>query len=404
MTTALTTTPDPPSPVDPPTRDPVVAAAAIRPLLRLHREQGDRQRRLTGEAMAALIDAGQFRTQVARRYGGLECELSTVLEATAELAKGDPSAGWLAMILSCADWLVGLFPDRAQQDVYRDGPDTRVCAVLSAQGRSRAVPGGWLVDGRWSPSSGCREAQWAALGVVMATGRGEPEQPVLALVPLAQLAVEDTWHTIGMRATASDTLTASGVFVPAHRVLPLRPAIEGSHPGTNPGSLFRAALVPLFVTHMMAPYLGMAQAALEHVLDTAPDRPVTFTHYTRKADSTAFQLGIAAAATRIDAAWALARRAASTVEGHAARRHHPEQHERARIRGWTGYVVAECRAAVDLLASAQGASTFAEHGLLGAIVRDMHTASRHAIASPEANAEIYGKALLRVTPNISELV
>ena len=412
MTTVMSTTQttssevedNPDVTVGSPKYDPVVAAGSLQQLLRRHREDGDRRRRLTGEVVAGLVDAGQFRTQVSRRYGGLECDASTVLEATAEVSKGDASAGWLVMILSCADWLVGVFPDRAQEDVYRDGPDTRVCAVLSPQGRSRPVAGGWLVDGRWMPSSGCMEAQWATLGTMVAIGPGEPEQQVLALVPMTDLAVEDTWHTIGMRATASNTLTGSGVFVPAHRILPLGPAIEGSHPGTNPGSLFRSGLVPLFVTHMMAPYLGMAQAALEHVLDTAPSRPVTFTNYARKVDSTAFQLAIANAATRIDAAWALARHAAHTVDSYAARGVHPQHLERARIRGWTGHVVSECRAAIDVLASAQGASTFSETGLLGSIVRDMHTASRHAIASPESNAEIYGKALLGVVPNISRLV
>jgi len=81
MTTALTTTPDPPSTVDRPSPDPVAAAA------RSGRCCGCTGNRATGtpadrEAMAALIEAGQFRTQVARRYGGLECDLSAVLEST----------------------------------------------------------------------------------------------------------------------------------------------------------------------------------------------------------------------------------------------------------------------------------------------------------------------------------
>jgi len=161
------------------------------------------------------------------------------------------------------------------------------------------------------------------------------------------------------------------------------PRDRGEPPGDQPGSLFRAALVPLFVTHMMAPYLGMAQAALEHVLDTAPSArspsrttrarptppPSSSASRRRPPGSTPPGRWPAAPPT----AWRATPSAGTT----------PEQAERARIRGWTGYVVSECRAGVDLLASAQGASTFAEQGLLGAIVRDMHTASRHAIASPK---------------------
>jgi 3-hydroxy-9,10-secoandrosta-1,3,5(10)-triene-9,17-dione monooxygenase len=389
---------------DPPTTDPIASASSIRHLLGQQREAGDQRRQLTDEAVTALADAGQFRTQVAAQFGGLECDLGTVLDATAEIAKGDPAAGWVVMILGCADWLTGLFPDQAQREVYQDGPDTRVCAVMSPNGRTRQVPGGWLVDGRWSPSSGCQHAQWAILGMAAADRSGAPEQPMLALVPMAELTIDDTWRTLGMRGTASNTLTGRALFVPTHRVMPLGPAVDGLHPGTNPGSLFRSALVPTLATHMMAPYLGMAQAALEYVLHAAPRRPLTFTHYARKADSTTFQVGIAEAATRIDAARALAHRAACLVDGHAANGSYPCHLERARIRGWSGYVVAECRAAVDLLASAHGAAAFADHGLLSALVRDIHTASSHAMANPEINAEIYGKALLDITPNISGLI
>jgi 3-hydroxy-9,10-secoandrosta-1,3,5(10)-triene-9,17-dione monooxygenase len=384
--------------------DPVASARAIRPLLSHHRPANDQSRRLTEETIQALRDAGQFRTQVASRFGGLECDLATVVDATAEVTKGDPSAGWVTMILSTADWLVGLFPDQAQREVYQTGPDTRVCAVIAPRGRPRTVAEGWLVDGRWSPSSGCHHCEWAILGVLLADLPGEPARPVLALVPMAELSIEDTWHTLGMRATASNTLAGRAVFVPRHRVLPLHPAVEGIHSGANPGQLFRSAMMPTMVTHMTGPYLGMAEAALEHVLDTVPDRPVTFTNYARKSESTAFQLAIAQAAIRIDAARALAHRAAQVVDQHAAARTFPEPVERARIRGWAGHIVAECRAAVDLLASAHGASAFSEQSLLCGIVRDIHTASRHAMANAEINAEIYGKALLGVTPNISALV
>lgn len=384
--------------------DPVAAARAIRDLLRDQREAGDRQRQLTAEAVSGLVAAGQFRTQVARRFGGLECDLRTVLRATAEVAEGDGSAGWVVMILSCADWLAGLFPERAQREVYESGPDTGVCAVMAPNGRTRRVAGGWLVDGRWSPSSGCRHARWAILGMIAADRPDEPARPVLALVPMSELEVEDTWHTLGMRGTASNTLSGRAVFVPAHRVLPLGPAVEGVHAGADGGSLFRSALVPVLATHMMAPYLGMARAALEHVLTTAPDRAATFTTYPCKRESPAFQATVANAALRIDAAGALAERAAALVDGHALAGTFPGEPERAAVRGWTGHVVGECRAAVDLLASAHGAAAFAENSTLAAIVRDIHTASRHAMAGPETNTEIYGKALLGITPNISRLI
>lgn len=384
---------------------PVQRAAALRDLLTRHRAEGDRSRCLTDETISALIDAGQFRTLVPRRYGGLEAGLRTVVDATAEVAAGDPAAGWVVMILGCADWLVGLFPDAAQDEVYGDGPDARVCAVFAPSSVSERVSGGWMVGGRWGPSSGCRHAQWAILGVPLAGFDGEPEGHALALIPTDQLIVTATWHTLGMRGTASDTLSGSELFVPGHRVLRLAPAIRGDYPTSHSGlPRYRSALVPTLVTHMIAPFLGIATAALELVIEQAPHRPVTFTDYTRQTDSTAFQLAVADAATRIDVARALAHRAADEVDGHAHAGTYPDPLTRARIRGWAGHAVAQCRDAVDTLVSAYGASAFGDAHPLNGLVRDIHTAAGHAMANPVSNAEIYGKALLDVTPNISAFI
>jgi 3-hydroxy-9,10-secoandrosta-1,3,5(10)-triene-9,17-dione monooxygenase len=387
--------------------DPVSSATVIRPLLREQRPLSDARRLLTDETVAALAAAGQFRTLVPRRFGGYEASLAAVVDATAEIAAGDPAAGWVVMILSCGDWLTGLFDDRAQEEVYGDSPDTRVCSVFNPSSISARVENGWRVDGCWTPASGCRHAQWAMVGVALAddplTGGGV--SPSFALVPMSELTVTDTWRAIGMRATASDTLQGRDLFIPDHRVLRTGPALEGRYPRSRTDlPRYRSAMMPTLVTHMMAPFIGMATGALELVVGAAPHRGVTFTDYARQMDSTAFQMGVSAAALRIDSARALAHRAAAEVDGHAAAGTHPAAADRARIRGWTGHVVAQCREAVDLLVSAYGAAAFSESNPLQGIVRDIQTASRHAIANPVANTEIYGRALLGVEPNISILI
>ena len=406
MTTSRTATPDN-------TADPGPAsgagllrrATALRDLLSRNRAEGDRRRRLTDETMEALIDTGQFRTLVPRRYGGLEASLRTVVDATAEIAAADPSAGWVVMILSSADWLVGLFPDAAQDEVYANSPDTRVCGVFAPSAVSRRVPGGWRVDGRWAPASGCRHAQWAMLGASLHRADQPGESLAFTLIPMDQLTVSDTWHTLGMRGTASDTLAGTDLFVPDHRVLPAEPAIVGDYPTSHTDlPRYRSALLPTLVTYLIAPYIGMATAALEQVIDQAPQRPITYTNYTHQTDSTAFQLAVADAATRIDVARALAYRAADHVDGHAHAGTYPDPLTRAQIRGWAGHAVTQCRRAVDALVCAYGASAFAETNPLQAIVRDIHTASGHAMANPTSTAEIYGKALLGITPNITPFI
>jgi alkylation response protein AidB-like acyl-CoA dehydrogenase len=38
-------------------------------------------------------------------------------------------------------------------------------------------------------------------------------------LPVADLTIKDTWHTVGMRATGSHTVMVRDAFVPEHRVI-----------------------------------------------------------------------------------------------------------------------------------------------------------------------------------------
>jgi alkylation response protein AidB-like acyl-CoA dehydrogenase len=386
--------------------DPVAGAARIRPLLAEQRALGEAQGRLTDATVTALAESGQLRMWVPRRFGGLETETTAALDATAQVAAGDPAAGWVSMILGCADFLVGLCDDRAQEDVWSAGPDTEVCAVFNPMSTSEKVPGGWTVTGKWLPASGCRHASWGLLGVPLVDdpAAGGATTRASALIPMDEITVVPSWNAIGMRATASDTLVAEDVFVPEHRVLRVQAAMEGRLASSRTDLWrYRTAMIPTLEVHMMAVYLGMAASALDVVLDGAGTKKLTFTTYSSAAESGAFQAVVAGAATTVDAAWALAQHAAREIDWWAQTGSRPTMADRARIRGWTGYVAAQCRQAVDQLVTCYGAAAFSETHVLSATVRDMHAASRHAMANAITSTEIYGRALLG-QPSIATMV
>ncbi|NED83970.1 oxidoreductase, partial [Streptomyces sp. SID11233] len=120
----------------------------------------------------ALTEAGLFRLTVPRRLGGFETNFRTMLEVTSELARGCGSTAWVATLINVTNWTVGLFPERAQLDVWGSGPDARVCGVLAPTSTSRKVEGGWRVTGRWGFASGSLHAQWANLGIPLTDGSG----------------------------------------------------------------------------------------------------------------------------------------------------------------------------------------------------------------------------------------
>jgi alkylation response protein AidB-like acyl-CoA dehydrogenase len=383
----------------------VARAAALRPLLQLHADETDRLRRLADANVAALKESGACRLMVPKRFGGYQTNVHTYIAVMAELGRGCGSTAWVASLLNVCAWLAALFPERAQRDLWDDGPDTWVAGSLAPNGSATPVDGGWRVTGRWPWASGCLHAQWAACGIRMADERGQVTNFGLSLMPIGDLSIEDTWFMAGMKGTGSNTIVANDVFVPEHRFLPYPAAFQGHYRTEHLDEVtYRVAFVPVTILILVGSQLGVARAALDHVLAKASTRGITHTNFAKQSESAGFQIQVAEAAMKIDTAHLHAFRAADDLDRAAEGGRHPELVSRARVRLDTALAAKYCREAVDLLADAHGTSSLADVNHMQRLWRDIHVASRHAITSWTVNLEIYGKALLGVEPNISPLI
>jgi alkylation response protein AidB-like acyl-CoA dehydrogenase len=382
----------------------VSRAVALQPLVREHSARTDAERRVPDEVVDALREAGLFKLATPKRYGGYETDMRTLLEVPAAIAEADGSTSWIVSLVNICNWMTGLFPRQAQDDVFGADPDALVSGVLMPTATARRVDGGWRVTGRWGYNSGSWHAGWAVLGVPLPDTDGVVTES-LVLIPRADLDLEDTWFVTGMRGSGSNTLVAEDVFVPEHRSLSVPAAIFGDYPTEHKDeALYRSALVPMLSIVLAGPQLGMGKAALDYVTARADRRGISYTTYTKQSDSTAFQLQIADAAMKLDTARLHAERACRDIDEHAARGDYPPVLIRARVRADTGVVVASVLDAINTLVSAHGAGSFAEVSPLQRLWRDANTAGRHAVIAPVVAAEVYGKTLLGVTPNITPLV
>jgi alkylation response protein AidB-like acyl-CoA dehydrogenase len=389
----------------PTTAELVARARALRPLLAANAGQGEADRRVVEESIQALIGAGLFKIAVPRRYGGYETSVRTMLEVSAAVGEADGGTAWVLTLVNVCNWLIGLFPRQAQDDVFGADPAALASGVLAPTATTVKVEGGWRVTGKWYYNSGSWHATWAGLGIPVTDADGAVVNQGLALIPRGDLGLEDTWFVAGMKSTGSNCLVADDVFVPEHRVMLVPPAIVGEYPSENLGDepFYRSALVPVLALVLVGPQLGMGQAALDYVISKAAKKPVSYTFFTAQTESAGFQLQIAEAARLLDTARLHAFRAADDID-RAAAGEYPDVLTRARIRSDTGYV-AECvTRAIDILLYAHGAAAFADVSPLQRIWRDSATAARHAVVSPQVSYEVYGKALLGVEDNITPLI
>jgi alkylation response protein AidB-like acyl-CoA dehydrogenase len=387
-------------------RDALIARAReIRPLLEKHASQTDSLRRLPDEVVRALRDNGLCRLMVPKRHGGYQTSIRTYIEVMAEVGRGCASTSWVASLVNVCEWLAGLFPDRAQQDVWGANRDAWIAGSLAPNGIAVPVDGGWRVSGKWPWASGSMHAQWVACGIHMENERGEMTNLGLSLMPIADVTVEDTWFMVGMKGTGSNTILAKDVFVPEHRFLPYPPAFQGQYRTEHVDEpVYRVALVPVTVLILAGSQLGAASAALEYVVAKSTTRGITHTTFAKQADSSGFQMLVAEAAMKIDTAYLHALRAADDLDRQAGAKRHPDLTERARVRMDTALAAKYAREAVELLVQAHGTSSLADYNPLQRLWRDVHVASHHAITEWQVNLEVYGRALLGVEPNITHLI
>jgi alkylation response protein AidB-like acyl-CoA dehydrogenase len=387
-------------------RDVLVARAReIRPVLQRNAAETDSMRRLPDEVVRALRDTGLCRLMVPKRFGGYQTSIRTYMDVMVEVGQGCGSAAWVASLVNVCEWLAGLFPERAQQDIWGPDPDAWIAGSLAPNGTAAAVDGGWRVSGRWPWASGSLHAQWVACGIHMADERGEMTNLGLSLMPIGDVAVEDTWFVAGMKGTGSNTIVAKDVFVPEHRFLPYPPAFQGHYRTEHVDELvYRAALVPVTVLILAGSQLGVARAAIEYVIAKSKTRGITHTTFQRQADSSGFQMLVAEAAMKVDTASLHVGRAADDLDRAASAGRHPDLVERARVRMDTALAAKYAREAVELLVQAHGTSSLADHNPLQRMWRDVHVASHHAITEWQVNLEVYGRALLGIEPNVTHLI
>jgi 3-hydroxy-9,10-secoandrosta-1,3,5(10)-triene-9,17-dione monooxygenase len=376
-------------------------ATDLVPGLKTRAGEANRLRRMPDANLEAMRAAGLTRILQPARCGGLELSLHDHLDAVAAIAEGCGSTGWCLGVYHAHEWLMGLFGQQAQDDVYSGKPDALVGAVLVPKGVTEWLPRGFRVSGTWGFCSGVHHSDWAILGAMAvhpSTGR---EETALMLVPRADFAVKEDWVVTGLSGTGSNSVVVEGAVVPEHRVLWMAEAGEGRAPGAalHASSLYRSAMVPALALFISSPALGMARHALRAFVDRLPGRVVAYTFGEKQRDMAITHIQLAEVATRIDTAHTILHAMIDEIEHHAAAGKEMPMVRRAKARMDCAYAVRLCLDAVETLHYASGGSALAETNEIQLAARDIRAANMHGVLHLETTQEMYGRVLLGLPPS-----
>jgi 3-hydroxy-9,10-secoandrosta-1,3,5(10)-triene-9,17-dione monooxygenase len=366
----------------------------IGPLLRQNAIVADRNRVLPQETVDALESTGAWSVSTLKRYGGYEGGASMLLEVARTVGYYDPAAAWCVVISNGSVMLANRYGDEVLDEVFAKGPIRAASIFAQPQGTATPDGGGWRVSGKWPFASNSAHSEWA-LGILFIKEDPSNEPRVgFALMHRSEYEVQDTWFTIGMRGSGSNTMVAQDLRLAKNRIITFED-LMGTGPERDPKATFGRRLTPHLTmsTTIQSPSLGAAYAALDYVTEVAPKRGVTYTRYKKQTDSGAFVQNLGAASIKIDGARLLLERVAAHIDAVASGIVPMPLAERARHRAGIGHAGHELVDAANELCWLHGTASFAESSLLGRMWRDINTGTRHASITAPMGYELHGNGL-----------
>jgi len=365
--------------------------------LRARAAKVDAERHIPPESIAEIAAAGLFRIQAPRAFGGSQLGIAALTEAVAAIASGCGSTGWVYAVLAGHNWLVSLFPEEAQREVFSD-PSSLVASIVRLGGKPpQRAAGGYLFEGAAGRfCSGIEHATWVMVGAAVSDG-GAPQARYF-LIPKSEVEIIDDWFTAGLRGTRSCSLKIARAFVPEHRSVSIPEIANGTAPGIklHNAPVYRAPFPQILPLPLSGVPIGLARAALEACSDGAKARMKGFVDE-QIAEQSAFFARLSQADADIAAATALLLGQAGELDAVEEGTKLPEL-ARARIVRNAGYSANQCRYAVTRLFEGSGGSAIYDSVDLQRIWRDANAAAAHNAFMRDKLDPAFGRAMLGLPP------
>ena len=380
--------------------DPVARARALAPAVLDAADTIERTRRIPEPLLTGLHEARLFRMLLPRSCGGDQVDPGTYLQAIDAISQADASVGWNLFVGNSSALIAPFLELDVARQIYAD-PRSLIAWGPPNACRASAVDGGYRITGRWDFASGCRQANWMGAhglvtepdGKVRLNRFGRPTVRTL-LFPAAQAELLDTWNTIGLRGTASDSYTVTDLFVPeAFSTTREDPALRRER-----GPLYAFTMQGLYAVGVAGVALGTARAMLAAFIELATRK--TPRNLGRLADSATIQSGIARAEARLGSAQAYLLEVLEEIHARADDVAPIDTPDRARVRLACSNAIQGAAEVADFTYKEAGVDAiFLGKNPFERRYRDLHTLTQQ-IQSRGAHFEQVGQVLLGNPPEV----
>ena len=355
-------------------------------------------RRLPAETVEDFRTSGLAGLLLPARYGGRQSEFPEILDPIRRMAHGCASSAWTLGFYMLHNWMLALFGEQAQDEVFAAGPV--LCpAPLAPTGRGVPDGDGIRLSGRWSWATGVMDADWIMVGAIC--GPDDAPYPALVLLPAADIRVEDVWHTAGMRATGSNDVVIENVLVPSHRLVKVIDIYSGTAPGAelHDASAYRWPMVPALALVAAMPALGSAEWVADLFAERLAERVLAYSGAAQK-NQPAAQIRLGDARVRLRALRGLLDDTVDRIQDAVDARERISRPVRADARAAAAYIVHESRSVIADLLEASGASAQFVTNPLQRAKRDVDVICGHVVFDYDVARELSGalEAGVKISP------
>lgn len=316
-----------------------------------------------------------------------------------ELGRGDGSAAWVYSVLGIHGFMLALFPEELQSEIWGD---QRALLASSFAPGSQPVKekGGYRVSGRWSFCSGVDNSSWIILGGVFGMV-GDPPHPDIRfmILPISDCKIIDDWHVMGLRGTGSKTVVVTDSFVPEYRVVSGDAMSSSQAPGckVHGGNIYRAPTYAVFPFCLSSPATGIARDGFEQFIAMAKQRTATFDARSMS-QMEQIRMRVSEASALIDAAELLYKRSAHETIDKIENGEPLSLEHRLRSRRDQAYSVLMATQALDLLFRSTGGRGLYDNSPVQRAYRDLKAMSAHIAVTWDLPAASYGSVVLGGQP------
>jgi alkylation response protein AidB-like acyl-CoA dehydrogenase len=389
------------SPVGPGGADEAILAAArgVAATIAAHVEATERGRRLARPVVEALRSAGLLRLFTPRALGGREVDPVTFARVVEEVSSADSAAGWVFQAAGTGAWWTSRMALEGVTELYAGGPDLMMAASFSPPLRTEEVEAGYRVTGRGPLASTVHDSQWLLVSGLVHDG-DQPRMTAMGpeivslVMRTSDVAIVDTWESLGMRGTDSNDIVADGVFVPRSRAFHFVPDSAPSAPFDGP--LYRMPALAATFTVIAPVALAIAAGAIRELRDVVSKKVPLGSMKTAR-DRGAVQAAVAEAEAIVRSARAFFYDTLATAWRRAAAGEPFSLEHKADLMLASTWATRSAARATDLMHRMGGTNGIYARSRLERHFRDAQTVRHHGFVS-DSRLETVGQVYLGVEP------